>query len=94
MDADKRLSLKNLNNRSLYESMNPSEEGPNGYPSEHVNGAEPGSLPWILSINKACDKFLESRGLRQPERQAQLRWRWKEREKKKDAASSISSGKD
>ena len=62
---NKRLNL-NLD-RSLYESMNPSEEGPNGYPSERVNEAEPRSLRWILSINKACNKFLESRGPRQPE---------------------------
>jgi len=70
MQADKQLSLKGLNNRSLYESMNPSEEGPNGYPGETVNEAEPRSLRWILSINKACDKFLESRGLRKPEASA------------------------
>jgi hypothetical protein len=67
MEADKRLSLKNLNDRSLYESMNPSEEGLNGYPSERVNEAEPRSLRWILSINKACDKFLESRGIKTAE---------------------------
>jgi hypothetical protein len=55
MQADKELLLKGLNNRSLYESMNPSEEGPKGYPGERVDEAEPRSLRWILSINKACD---------------------------------------
>ena len=47
--------------------MNPSEEESNGYPGERVNEAKPWSVRWILSINKACNKFLESRGLRQPE---------------------------
>ena len=46
----KQTSDYRLENRSLYESMNPSEEGLNGYPSERVNEAQPRSLRWILSI--------------------------------------------
>jgi len=46
--------------------MKPGEEGLNGSLGERDVEVEPGIVRWILSINEACDKFLESRGLRQP----------------------------
>ena len=47
--------------------MDPSEESLNGYPGrsdEYVDEEERRSRGWILSIDRACDKFLESRGLK------------------------------
>ena len=47
--------------------MNSSEEGLNGSPGERDIEVEPRIVRWALPINEACDKFLESRGLRRPE---------------------------
>jgi hypothetical protein len=55
-----------LDDRSLYGSMKPSEEGLNGSPGEYDIEVEPRIRRWMLSVNEACDKFLENRGLKQP----------------------------
>jgi hypothetical protein len=47
--------------------MDPIEESLNGYPGRsdgYVDEEERRSRGWILSIDRACDKFLESRGLK------------------------------